>query len=207
MPIALIGLCRHLGGISLALPESTTMRRQAAVVIGALVVGLLALMAAACGGHSPITASQSAPAPSAPGPAPAPEAPNLVGGWVGTYTIATVDRGTGLRSSHACSQSWIVTIQTGGQFSGTFQRMAGTTITCAQPGTFFGTISTTGELSGLIHSVTLGSLPCSRILGDGTMSGIASSTAVTAQATDRVRCANIFTYEIDRTLTLAMNKR
>jgi len=39
------------------------------------------------------------------------------------------------------------------------------------------------------------------------MKGIASSTAVTAQATDRVRCANILTYETDRTLTLTMNKR
>ena len=190
-----------------------TMRRQTAVVIGALVVGLLALGAAACGHDSPTAASRSARAPSAPVPAPAPvpvpapQAPNLVGGWVGTYTIATVNRGTGLRSSNTCNESWIVTIQTGGQFSGTFQLSAGTTITCAQSGTLFGTVSTTGALSRLIHSVTLGSLPCPRILGDGTMSGIASSTGVTAQATDRVRCTDILTYETDRTLTITLNKR
>ena len=184
------------------------MRRQTAMVMASLVVGLLALVATGCDGDSLVApSSQSAPAPSVQAPVPQAQAANLIGGWVGTYTITTVDRGTGLRSSHACNESWIVTIQTGGQFLGTFQLSAGTTITCAQSGTLFGTVSTTGALSGLTHSIALGSLPCSRIIGDGMMKGIASSTAVTAQATDRVRCTNIFTYETDRTLTLTMSKR
>ena len=101
----------------------------------------------------------------------------------------------------------MVATQTRGQFSGTFQLSAGTTITCAQSGTFSGTVATTGALSALTHSVPHGSLPCARLSGDGTMSGTASSIAVAAQATDAVRCTNILTYETDRSLTLVMNKR
>ena len=183
------------------------MRRHTAVVVRALVIGLLGLVASACGDESPTAASQAVPAPSAPAPVPAPHAPDLVGEWAGTYTIATVDRGTGLRSSNTCHESWMVTMQTRGQFWGTFRLSAGTTITCAQSGTFSGTVSTTGALSALTHSVPLASLPCARISGDGTMNGTASSTAVTAQATDRVRCTNILTYETDRSLSLVMNKR
>ncbi len=183
------------------------MRRQTTVVVLALAVGLLGLATTACGDESPTAASQSVPAPSIPAPLPAPRAPELLGEWAGTYTIATVDRGTGLRSSHTCHQSWVVAIQTRGQFSGTFQLSAGTTVTCAQSGTFSGTVSTTGALSTLTHSIPLASLPCARISGDGTMSGIASATAITAQASDRVRCTNLLTYETDRSLSLVMNKR
>lgn len=179
--------------------------------MGVLVAGVFAVMATACVGYSPAAPSQSAPPAPIPSPAPvppqAPEAPNLLGGWTGIYSIATVDRGTGLRHSNTCDEEWLVTDQTGGQFSGTFQLSGGTTTPCAHSGTIAGALSMTGALSGLAHSVTLGSLPCSRILGDGRMSGFASSTAVTAQSTDRVRCNNPFTYETDRTLTLAMNKR
>jgi hypothetical protein len=198
--IGLHALCRRhqpCGALSI------TMRRQTAVVTGTLVVGLFASMANACGGDSPAT-----PVPNpAPVPAPAPQAPSLVGGWAGVFTAVTVERQSGRRTSNTCNESWIVTTQTGGRFSGTFQLSGGTAITCAQSGTFFGSVSTNGALSGLTHSVMLGSLPCSRISGDGTLNGFASSITVTAQATDVVRCTNVFTYEADRTLTLAMNKR
>jgi len=185
----------------------TIMRRHTAVVVGGLVLSLLSLVATACGEASPTAASQSVPAPPAIVPVPPSEAPNLLGEWAGIYTIATVDRGTGLRSSNTCSESWRVNLQTRGQFSGTFQLSPGTTITCAQSGTFFGTVSATGALSALSHSVPLASLPCARISGDGTMTGTASPTALAAQATDTVRCTNILTYETDRSLALVMTKR
>ena len=183
------------------------MRRHTAVVASGLILTLLMLATTACRDESPTAASQSVPAPPAVVPVPPSETPNLLGEWAGLYTIATVDRGTGLRSSSTCHETWIVKLQTRGQFSGTFQLSAGTTITCAQSGTFFGTVSTTGALSALSQSVPLASFPCARISGDGTMNGTASSTAVTAQSTDRVRCTNILTYETDRSLTLVMNKR
>ena len=171
--------------------QVTTMRRHTAVVVSGLVLSLFSLVATACGKASPTAASQSVPAPPAIVPVPPSEPPNLLGEWAGIYTIATVDRGTGLRSSNTCYESWRVNLQTRGQFSGTF----------------FGTVSTTGALSALSHSVPLASLPCARISGDGTMTGTASPTALAAQATDTVRCTNILTYETDRSLALVMNKR
>lgn len=82
---------------------------------------------------SPTPAPSPAPAPQ-PAPAPAPAVfPSMTGGWGGTLAITSTIRSSGARSSNTCNQTWIVTTQTGGDFSGTFQLSGGTTSACSMP--------------------------------------------------------------------------
>jgi hypothetical protein len=136
--------------------------------------------------------------------------PNMIGGWGGTFTIGIVQVGTNVRTSNVCDETWVITSQTGASFSGTFQLAGGTTSTCAQSGNVGGTVSASGAVSGLTHSVALGVLSqCTRVSGDGVMTGVVSNaSALTAQCTDRLRCTvGSVTSDNDRTLSLSLNKR
>lgn len=175
------------------------------------IVALVSLLAG-CGKDSP-TAPTPTPQPTpqpAPAPPPAPVFLNMVAGWSGRLTITAVIQQTGDRGSNICDQSWIVTAQDGGTFRGTFQSSGGTFVACAQSGGFTGTITTSSTLQSLGFDVAIGAAAaCSRISGDGTMTGVVSSSGnLTAQSSDRIRCpVNGVNYDADRTLSLEMTKR
>lgn len=174
---------------------------------------------AACGSGSPsYTTPTPVPTPT-PSPAPAPPPPsfpNMLGGWGGTLTIATITRGTGARSSNTCNQTWIVTAQTAGDFSGSQQLSGGTVSNCSDSGMVNGTVSSGGTLTSLrfVGQPQNGVTICTRLAGDGSYSGVVSSAGnITAQTTDAVRCTTTFqgqqpvSLDADRTLTLSMTKR
>ena len=185
---------------------------------------LWACFTVACGSGS--TASPTAPSATtpvttavpAPTPAPVAQYPSMTGGWSGTLNISAVTRGSGVRSSNICTNTWIVTTQNAGRFSGTYQLSGGTTASCTSAGDLSGDVSTSGTLSGLSFTSPpqTGATTCTRISGDGTYSGVVSNaSAVTASSADAQRCTTVFaggvpppiTAEADRTLTLTMNKR
>jgi hypothetical protein len=138
-------------------------------------IARMVLAALIAGGSFACSGSSSpVPAPTAP-PSVQPVYPNMIGGWNGTLTInATI---VGVNASNACAESWIITGQSNGDFSGTFQLTGGTTTPCAQSGSVSGTVTTSGTVSAG-HSVTIGiSLNCVRISGDGVYSGVVSGTS------------------------------
>lgn len=155
--------------------------------------------------------SPTSPSPTPqPAPPPAPVFLNMVAGWSGRATLAAVIRQTNERGTNVCDQSWVVTSQTGGTFTGTFQSSGGTLVACAQAGTFTGVITTSGTLQSLDFDVALGAASgCTRISGSATLTGVVSATgALTAQGADALRCTvNGVALEADRTISLEMAKR
>lgn len=182
---------------------------------------VLCLCLAGCGGSSssvsPSPSPTPAPAPAPqPAPTPAPPAfPSMTGGWGGTLAITSIIRSSGARSSNTCNQTWIVTTQTGGDFSGTYQLSGGTTSACSDAGTLSGSVATSGALSALrfVGQPQTGATVCTRISGDGSYSGVVSGAAnLTAQSTDALRCTTTLagvsaSSDADRTLALAVTKR
>jgi hypothetical protein len=172
--------------------------RQLLIVVG------LCLSAAACGGGGSPTAPTPPPPPPPP---PAPVYPAMMGTWAGTLTIVASIPGQPALSN-TCQLSWILSAQTQGQFSGTFQTSGGTTSTCGQAGTFSGTVSPTGQISGLTNDVGVGSTNCSRLSGDGIYAGILSNNLLSATTNDRVRCTSGSTsLEASRNLTISAQKQ
>lgn len=173
-----------------------------------LAVLVIAVTVVACSGDSNApSAAPSAPPPAQVLPPTAPAFPAMTGGWAGTATFTLTNRATGRRDSNICMDTWIITAQTAGRFSGTFQSAGGTPQPCAASGTMAGDVSTTGAVSGL--TFTPAASQCSRIAGDGMFSGVISNAnALTAQATDAIRCVGqSVTTESDRTIVLALTKR
>ena len=175
---------------------------------------------------APTTLTTTSTTVSTPVPTPTARFPSMAGGWSGTLNVSVVVRGTGQRASNICTETWIVTAQTDGRFSGTFQSSGGTTASCSDSGSFTGDVSATGTLSRLTPSGTSssGATTCTRIGGDGNFTGVVSGAlALTAERRDAQRCTTTFTrppgvsptvpiqapitVEADRTLTLTMQKR
>lgn len=158
----------------------------------------LCLLAAACG-SSP---TQPSPPTQPPAP-PAPQFPSMMGAWNGTTTIVAVV-GT-VSGSNVCTQSWLITSQTQGSFSGSFQLSGGTTVACASAGTVSGTIATNGAISGLTFSAQI-SPPnpgCTKTSGDTVFSGLLTNATLTATASDAFLCNGI---AASRNLTLSIQK-
>lgn len=184
---------------------------------------LIAALGVSCGGGATPTAPSPSPSPApapapapTPAPAPAPQFPSMTGGWGGTRSITLVERGGfNQRDSNTCTETWIVTTQTAGRVSGTFQSSGGTTSTCSTSGTMAGDVSTSGALTGLTFTSPApgGPTTCTRVSGDGTFAGVVSNaSAATAQSADVQRCTTVLpslttTAEWDRTIVLSMNKR
>jgi hypothetical protein len=134
----------------------------------------------------------------------------MLGGWSGTLNVASVQVDTGVGAPNTCNEAWTIAAQNGERFSGSFQLTGGTTGTCAQSGDVNGVVSTSGRISGLAHSVTLGALPgCTRVAGDGTMEGVVTNpSSLSAESRDRVRCpTGSATTDSDRSITLLMTRR
>jgi len=165
---------------------------------------LCAIVLIGCGGESSNTLTSPTPIVSAP-------SVNIVGSWAGTFTAAGTIVQTGERATTTCNHIWAITNQTGGQFSGTWQSSGGT---CAQAGTISGTVSASGVLGNVTLSVSSGTTPplangvsCTQS-GSQTFNGIASVTAITLSANDRLRCSGLgLVADVDRAITLAMTKR
>jgi hypothetical protein len=137
---------------------------------------------------------------------------NLVGRWDGTLTTSTVDRSTGARSSNVCNQAWVIASADGGAFAGTFQTSGGTAAPCAQAGTVSGQIASSGAISSLSFTATIGgALPagCTKLSGNGVFTGSGSAATITALTTDRIQCVSGQTvlFDIDRSLSIVMNKQ
>jgi hypothetical protein len=175
----------------------------------------LALPACGGGGLPNPAAPTTNPTPS-PAPAVAPAAvafPNMVGGWSGTWSVSSAVRGSGLRSSNVCTQTWIISAQSAGSFTGTFQVTGGTT--CSSSGSVAGEVSTSGAISLSTVDATpqSGATICTRTAGTGIYTGVVSGgAAFTAQTSDILRCTTTIlgsslTQDADRTLLLSMNKR
>jgi len=162
---------------------------------------LLVFVSAACGG-------ENGGSPTGPSRQTTQQAPNLVAGWGGTFTSTGVIVQTGQRATAACEHTWVITAQNGGQFSGTFQSAG-----CGQGGTLSGNVSSSGALSNLTFSVSVGQASlsgfnCTRVAGSEVFAGVASSASITAQASDQLRCTgNGITADLQRSMSLSMNRR
>lgn len=157
-------------------------------------VGLLLLNLVACGGgNSPTT-------PSTPYTPPAPQYPSLLGAWAGTHSVTAV--GSGIQTSATCNHTWMVDSQSAGAFSGTWQT-TGTSPGCSQAGTVNGTIGTSGAISGLRLTATVGATGCTRTRGDGLFNGSLSGSTITATTQDTVLCGSV---SADRAFTVRVSR-
>jgi hypothetical protein len=162
---------------------------------------LLALttLAASCGGTSAPSAGPSAvPSiiapplpPPAPVPAPAlqPQFPDVLGRWSGTTTIVvTVD---GQQQSSACTETWRITSQNAGAFSGTFQTsgMAGD---CERVGMVNVVMTPNGGVTELFHSAQIGTdTRCTKTNATPYAGRISDDgLTFTAMATDSLLCGS-----------------
>ena len=165
---------------------SQRFRFSAMRLIGAFALSLLVVPA--CGGSTPTSAAP-------------PSAPNLIGNWAGSRLDVLTSGAASI--SNTCSETWSITSQTQGQFSGTFRVSGGTTAPCEGSGTLSGTISDDNRVSGLAFSVdTLGG-GCTRSSGDGRYSGQFVNGVMTATASDAVACSN---FTAVRNLTITMHR-
>ena len=178
---------------------AVTNRRGAVRRLGSLGLSLAILaVVASCGGGSP--------GPTSPTPATSPY-PMMVGSWRGTLTVEQlVTPGSGERTVSLCNETWVITTQTEGRFSGTFQAEG----VCAHSGTMFGTVSISGAITGLTFSAFVGSpgetSTCRRVSGDGVYAGVLSGTSLTAQTAERTVCA-VALLTFDRSYSLSMRKQ
>ena len=131
----------------------------------------------------------------------------MVGNWSGTLTVETVVRGSqsGVR---VCNETWVVATQVDGRFGGTFQASG----ECAASGSINGTVSPSGEVTGLTFSVFVGSpgetSTCRRVSGDGVYAGLLDGASLLARTVERTLClAGGAGLQFDRAFNLSMNKQ
>lgn len=159
-------------------------------------VSLALVLLAACGGSSP----------TAPPPPPITQPPitNMLGGWSGTSIMTwTVNNQAGSRS---CTETWLISNQTNGSFTGTFQ-VSGDRPDCVTGGTISGDVTPERDISVGYHTTTSTGPDCTFFGGpnDGRYHGIVGSTgSVTLQANFGERC-NGYTYNV--THIISMQKR
>lgn len=147
--------------------------------------------------------------PTSPTPVPPmPDYPTMIGAWSGMLTVEqVVAQGSGGRTINICNETWSITTQITGQFSGTFQADG----VCAQSGSLHGTVSTSGNVTGLTFSVFVGSpgetSTCRRVSGDGVYSGLFDRVSLVARTAERTLCvAGGAGLQFDRTFSLSMQR-
>jgi hypothetical protein len=131
----------------------------------------------------------------------------MVGNWSGTLAVETVQTPGGSRSARGCNETWAVTQQTGGRFTGTFQASG---LDCPQSGSITGTVAMSGELTGLMFSPNPGSPGgCLVVSGEVVYSGLLNGISLRAQTAERSVChppvTGIITF--DRSFTLSMSRQ
>lgn len=159
-----------------------------------LALAVLLVSTLACG------SSSSPAAPSTPAPPPAPVYPNLIAGWSGTATITASS--TSVSASNVCQSTWIISSQTNGDISGTFQLSGGTTVNCAQSSVLTGTVTTAGALS---IAFTAQAPPAGCTVLSGTpLAGVVTGASMTLQQTVHLTCNGS---AVDQNVTIALTKR
>lgn len=156
-------LCGQSSGPDQTLQPAVTDQRGAVRrfrSVGSCLLIFIAVAMASCGGGS------SGPTSPTPAP-PTSRYPMMIGDWRGTLAVEqVVTPGSGGSTVSVCNETWAITTQVEGRFSGAFQADG----VCAQSGTMFGTVSTSGEISGLTFSVFVGSpgetSTCRRVSGE-----------------------------------------
>ncbi len=164
---------------------------------------------------TPTPTPATTPAPTPPPTPPPPTFPSMVGGWSGTLAVSWIRRTTigDVRNSTTCDITWLISSQTAGGFSGTYQNSGsgGTASPCSSAGTVSGTISSAGVVTA--SPMTLPS-PCTRTSGTGAFTGIMSANGgLTAQGNDVIHCTIVLApdvtvvYDEERAMTLLLNRR
>jgi hypothetical protein len=129
----------------------------------------------------------------------------MVGTWRGTLTVETVVT-PGSRTVNVCDETWAVTSQIDGQFIGTFQAGAG----CAGSGSMAGTVSMSGEVTGLRFNPHVGSGGgCLLEFGDGMYAGLLNGASLMARTAERTWCHPpiIGILMFDRSFNLSMTRQ
>ena len=155
---------------------------------------VVGIVATACGGGSATSPTRTFP--------------NMIGGWIGTESVNA--SALGINISNTCAESWTITSQTRGDFSGTFQTTGGTTVPCSQSGTINGSTTTNGSISDLSFSAQVNPQQGCTLVSRTAYSGVVSSTSLSAQSTERVSCvmaglSGLVT--VDRSYVIALTKR
>jgi hypothetical protein len=134
-----------------------------------------------------------------------PRYPSIVGNWSRTLTVENVVTPGGARHVNACNETWGVTTQIEGQFTGTFQR------SCGESGSMNGTVSMSGDVTGLTFNVMVGRFmtsTCLRVLGDGVYTGLLNGASLMAQTAERTFCiAGGGGLQFDGSFSLSMSKQ
>jgi hypothetical protein len=107
---------------------------------------------------------------------------NMVGAWSGSQTSSA------LGISGSCTLTWIVTSQTGSDFTGTFQQTGGTG--CLEAGNFSGTISSANTVTA--YGKTSTSVGNGAVCTDANVitNGVLSGRTVTIQRTFTRTCTS-----------------
>ena len=156
---------------------------------------LAAVLVSGCGGDS---------SPTAPTP---PQFPDMVGGWGGTLTINAAI--AGISGSNTCTESWTITTQSAGQFSGAFQLSGGTSTSCAQSGTVTGTLTNNGTITDLTFSIQIGATSgCTRLSATPYTGVVTGGTSLSAQSSEQASCTGSGVTAVgSRALAHALTKR
>ena len=117
------------------------------------------------------------------------------GEWWGFVQINYTNPITGQPAINNCNHEWTLLPNNTGVFSGTFRNTGGTgafqAAECVESGTFSGSLSPTGLVSGLRFSVALGRKVVDRectSVSPPTFSGETSGSWLEARGTDTIQC-------------------
>jgi hypothetical protein len=158
------------------------------------------LFAAGCGGGPTAPTAQPTPPP--------PTFPTMTGGWGGTWAAVwtTLLPEGPVPSSANCDMSWLITSQSGGFFSGTYER---TGTQCADAGSMTGTVSPDGGVALKPKSTLPSALMCVLTSGDVVYNGAVSAAgALTAQVVEGLHCTfGGETFDRNVSATVSMNQR
>ena len=132
--------------------------------------------------------------------------------WVGSAEITLVDRARGTSVLYGCAESWNITSQDGGEFSGSWMSNGQSSSSdpyCTQSGTFTSAMTSDATLRHLRVTPSLDVRGCTRTSGDGNFTGIINTTAFMAQMMDQWVCTDSIgrMYDADRTVALTLTKR
>ena len=160
------------------------------------------LSASSCSGSS-------TPSPTAPTPPPV--FVNVTGGWSGTYTSNfNIPQFPGGPGAGLCVMNVTIASQDGGQFSGTFELTGnyanfGFLVNCARSGPTNGSITTTGTVTALTVSPTIGipGVACN-YLSRSAVTGSVTPTTLNATWTEQFACPSlgITTADFNRAVSL-----
>jgi hypothetical protein len=131
----------------------------------------------------------------------------MTGSWGGNVRIESIF--PGLTFSTVCVFHFTVDTSNGPQFAGKWQSSVedfDPVPLCEQQGTFNGTVSSMGAVSGVSLNTILARAGCTRVAGDGAFSGALNvGSQLTLQMSETIRCSG--QPDEKRQLSLSMLKQ